>query len=110
MTKNEVAFIVAFLNELDDQFGNDGCNDMYLKDTPENRKLFTEAEKHWSIENEVEEDEIQSVEDAIQVPHYGRSKVPMIGTNNQTILSYLRDKLAKEYSVDKKDIPETSTW
>lgn len=101
MTKNEIAYILGFLNELDDKFGNDGCNDMYLPDTPENRELYIAAAT-LDLE-ETGEEEIESVEDALR----GKKK---IGTNNLMILAYLRKKLMEEYSLTKKEIPDTANW
>lgn len=110
MTKNEIALIVGFLNELDDEFSNAGCNDMYLQDTPENRKIFLEAEKLF-VEDECDGDgDVASLENAIQVPYGSKSKEKKIGTNNQTILGYLRKKLMNEFNLNEEDIPNTASW
>jgi hypothetical protein len=110
LSKNEAAYIVGFLNELDDQFSNDGCNDMYLKDTPENRQMYLEAEKLWVGENCDDEEEGTSLEDALQVPYGSRSKEQKIGTNNQTILNYLRKRLKEEFKLTDKEVPDTANW
>ena len=112
LTKNEASYVIGFLNELDNQFSNDGCNDMYLKDTPENRKMFLEAEKLWCQDNCDEEDELEevTVEEALQTPLGRGKKEKKIGTNNQAIIAYLRKRLMDEYGLVDKDIPDTANW
>lgn len=80
MTRNEMVFIVGFLNELDDRFSSDGCNDMFLDDTPENRELVLAANKLYYGEDE-------------EIRLYGGK----IGTSNHNILHYVKTKLMKEY-------------
>ena len=91
MTKNEVAFLAAFLDELSDRFGNDGCNDMFLKDTPNNRKLVIAAEKHQAKEQG---------EEADTEVHLHNKK---LGTMNSTVLDYLRDKFMKKFKLKKAE-------
>jgi len=109
LTKNEAAYIVGFLNELDNQFSNDGCNDMYLPDTPENREMYTKAEKLWVGEN-CDDEEGVPLEDSLQVPYGSRKKEKKIGTNNQTILGYLRKRLKDEFKLTNEEIPDTANW
>ena len=109
LTRNEAAYIVAFLNELDDHFSNDGCNDMYLPDTPDNREMYLQAEKLWIGENTDEEEGVP-LEDALQVPYGSRSKEKKIGCNNQSILAYLRKKLMDDFKLDEMEIPNTGSW
>src|SRR5687767_10479882 len=109
MTKNEIAYIVGFLTALDDQFGNDTCNDMYITDTPENREMYVAAEKLF-LEECTPDEEMTPVEEAIQVPYGSRSKEKKIGTDNRAILGYLRQKLMKEFGLEESEIPETNNW
>lgn len=88
MTKNEMRLVVGFLEELDDKFGSDGCNDMWLPNTPANRELNLAAEKFW---RKVNEDEEESSDD----PPEG----DIIDTNNQVILGYLIHRLKKEHRI-----------
>lgn len=43
ITNNDVTILLNFLEDLSERFGNAGCNDMELPDTPENRSLIEEA-------------------------------------------------------------------
>ena len=103
MTKNEVAYILGFLTELYDKFSTDGCNDMYLPDTPENREMYLAAEKLDFG------DSAEPLEEALQVP-YGNKGEKKIGTNNQTIVRYLRERLMQEFGLKEQDIPKTDQW
>lgn len=93
MTKNEIFFIVTFLNELSDRFGCDGCNDMKLKDTPGNRELVIAAERHAVGE-----------EGELDICDYKDGRI--IVTNNTFIVDYLKDKLSKENNITKSDLPD----
>ncbi len=55
MTKAELTLVAEMLNDYADRLSNDGCNDMELPDTPENREL--------------------SLPDGETVPHLYRGKV-----------------------------------
>jgi hypothetical protein len=106
INKNEAAYVVGFLNELEGYFGSAKCNDMYLKDTPENRKMYLAAEElQRSVDKEYES---QVIEEALQVP-YG-SKEKKIGTSDVTILNYLRKRLMDEFNLTDKEIPDTANW
>ncbi len=43
LSKVELKLIGDYLEELVDRFGNDGCNDQNLEDTPEHRRLVEAA-------------------------------------------------------------------
>lgn len=45
MNKSELALVAQFLEELNDRFSNDGCNDFDLPNTPGNVKLLCDAIK-----------------------------------------------------------------
>ena len=94
LSKTEAAYIAAFLEELDDRFGNDGCNDMYVPDTPENRTMVAAAEQLWAGTNETE-----------PAPLQVRKK--RISTGNETVIAYLKKRLCDEYGLDEADIPGT---
>jgi hypothetical protein len=88
MTKNEIGIIIAFLDELDEEFGNAGSNDMWLKNTEENRNLCIAAEKEYA----------QGDSEEISL-YKGK-----IGTNDNCILQYLRNKLADEYGISEANL------
>lgn len=95
MTHHEMKYVVAFLKELSNRFGNDGCNDMFLADTPENRQLVLAAEQYADIaSNEIRLFEVRK----------GESK--KIGTMNDVVLDYLMIELAKENGIDMESIPD----
>lgn len=102
MTINEVAYIVGFLDELYDKFSSDGCNDMYLPDTPENRRMYVDSLKN--------DENCLSVEDSLKVPYLSSSNEKKISTNNQVILRHLRSKLMQEFNLSENDIPDTGNW
>lgn len=81
MTQNEAKLIAAFMQELSDRFGNDGCNDYDLPATPENRQLIMDAQK-WGRADEV--------------PTEPREYNGKYCTYNWEILSYLRHKFMEE--------------
>lgn len=55
MNPNEKSIFIGLLNRLDDYLSYEGCNDMRLPDTPENRRLITEAEM-WNVHAATEEE------------------------------------------------------
>ena len=75
MTKAEVKILDDMLEDLDNHYGNAGCNDMKLEDTPENRQIVELAEK-----------------DAGFVEKLSVSKGKIL-TTDFVILSYLRKRL-----------------
>lgn len=100
LTKNEIAYVVGFLNELENEFSNASCNDMFLPDTPENKRMIKEA----SIEemgNDFNEDWLKA--------HMTNGEMK-IGTNNHTILNYLKRKLIKTAGLKENEIPDTANW
>jgi hypothetical protein len=98
LTKNEAAYIAAFLEELDDRFSNDGCNDMSITDIPENREMLIAAEKQWREDEEIDDDE----EEEIIRSHRGK-----LDGNNQAVLHYLQKRLMDAFGISKDDLPST---
>ena len=68
--------------ELSDQFGTDGCNDMTFKDTPENSLFISHAEVAFG----------DRAHDYQPEPH---GKNDLLYTNNIVILEFLADKIKK---------------
>lgn len=63
MTTAEVKVFDTLLEDLDNYYGNAGCNDMILPDTPENRKivmLATEAKNETELS--IEKGKINTVD------------------------------------------------
>ncbi len=81
MTKNEKTMLLGFMSELSERFGNDGCNDYTLPNTPENVE-FVRAAETWSDPTE-----------EFEPPDPGDDK---IWTSNGVILDYLAHKLEHE--------------
>lgn len=97
MTNNEAKYMAAFLDELTDRFGNDGCNDMFLPDTPENREIVKEAEKNnpdWKL--------------SFYETKKGEPK--KICTLNIIVIDYLKNKFMQEHGIEKNDLPDTNSW
>lgn len=93
LTKMEVAYIAAFLGELNDRFSNDTCNDMSIADTSENREMLIAAEK---LQRELDEEEI--------IPLNGK-----LYCSNQVIVQFLQKRLMDEYGIkSKKDLPSVN--
>lgn len=92
MTRNEMLYIVGFLNELSDRFSNDGCNDMYLVDTPENREMCIEAEKF-------------SYGEVYTQPYDSQKSKGEFCVNNNLVIDFLCNKLMKEFHIKKEDVP-----
>lgn len=78
-TKNEAALLVKLLDEFGDRLGNDGCNDMMLPDTPENRELVMASENYCLSET-----------GTVAITSYNGEIV----ANNGMILAYLAKKFA----------------
>lgn len=72
------------LEEYSDRLANDGCNDMWLPDTPENRQFLRDLAK-WNGED-LEEDAI------IQPTKYGLG----VYWGNTAVASYLAHLLEQE--------------
>lgn len=85
MTKNEMGYVVAFLRDLLDRYGNDGCNDLKMPDTPENRALIAAAEKM----------DVSNIK-----PWKGE-----LCTYNHVILGHLTDKMMKAHGLTEADVP-----
>ncbi len=96
MTKNELAYIAMFLEQLGDRFGNDGCNDMTIPDTPENRQLVSEAEIEFTEEDGTQM-EINASDGAIH-------------TGNHVILRCLQDKFMKEHGISEEDVTKRQKY
>jgi len=86
LTKNEMTHLLGFLEELSDRFGNDGCNDYAMEDTPENRELFAAVDDHLMKTCHGYEKS-----DVTKRIHQGK-----IHTLNTRVLDCLRDKLKRE--------------
>jgi hypothetical protein len=83
--KPHIAKLAAqMLEEYSDRLGNDGCNDMWLPDTPENRQFLLDLAK-WNGENFEEEDVIQSSKYGLGVFH-----------GNSVVAAYLAYLLKQE--------------
>lgn len=83
MNKTELKQIARFLEELSNRFDTDGCNDMELEDTAENRTMINSAEKLYDPES-----------DFVAIPYKGK-----LSTNNSTLLDYLKAKFEKENGI-----------
>ena len=79
MTKAEQKLAAELLNTASDKFGNHGCNDYSLPDTPENRKLV-EASNKFNFGEDVE-------------LNISKGK---IWTTDFSLMGYLADRLEKE--------------
>lgn len=93
MSPTESAYAAAFLDELGERYGNDGCNDFFLPNTPENRKLV-QAALNWNSQDP-EERKIHT--------HKG-----LIETDNYLIAGYLGHLLKVESGVEK--LPKLDAW
>jgi hypothetical protein len=85
MTKAELKLVASFLEELDNRFGEDGCNDYELPNTPENRKLLKKAFK-WGCASDADELIKEMEEDT----------GPTISTMNNIVCGYLAHLAKKE--------------
>jgi hypothetical protein len=81
LNASESKILFEFLERLSDVFGNAGCNDLSLEDTPENRELVLNAEAY-SYGDEA----------SGEVRVYNGK----IGTMDHTILRYLIHRLGGE--------------
>lgn len=88
MTKHEMIFVVSFLEDLNDGYSNDGCNDLDLKATPENIELAIVATK-----NETGEDE-----------EFKPNKKGNICCINTFIVLELQKRIMNEFGITKKDL------
>jgi hypothetical protein len=88
LTRIEAVLLVSFLEDLDDNYGNAGSNDLFLPDTLEMREVVLAAEKD------------QSGEPNEKIRLYNGK----IYTSDQMILGYLRDKIMKEHNVSRKEL------
>lgn len=79
LNKAEVKLIIMFLDEYAELLGNNGCNDLKLDNTPENREIVKSAEKD------------QSGEDWNDTVPKGKS----FYTTDFVVVGYLADKLKK---------------
>lgn len=97
LSKQEARLIAGFLGHLCERFGNDGCNDMTLEDTPENRKLIAASEA----------DELEKHGDAnyYAVEPGGDGN---LHTSNTATLHHLLDRFLQEYGLTKADVPDVN--
>ena len=86
MTRHEAAYAAGFLKELRQRQGLDGCNEMFLSDTPVNRELVIAAT---GVDEEL---------------HIHRGK---LATFNNTIVHYLMKKIMEEHGLTEVDLPDT---
>ena len=83
LTQAEADALKEFLNQLEEFFENAGCNDMYLKNTPENKQLAKDATS-LLMEPEDAEECLKEIDEA-----KGKNFITM----DTTILQYLQLKL-----------------
>lgn len=83
--------VASFLEQLDNEFSNAGCNDLYLPDSIEMRLLVEAADKEQAVEQD-------------RLPEMLRIEDEKIGTNDQMVLGYLRDKIMKHYNIKHKEL------
>lgn len=81
MKPSEIQLLSGFLDELNEKFSCDGCNDYDMEDTPENRELFISGRKR-------EEPGLDADEYEVRIGEDGR-----IECHNQTILGELHYRL-----------------
>lgn len=77
--------LLGFLDDLDERFGNAGCNDFDVPNTPEGRALFAAACRHSYGQDEANREIAEAFENS------GDS----ICCFDTMILGYLRHKLEK---------------
>ena len=94
MTTAETLYLAAFMRRLSERLSNDGCNDLYLPDTGENRK-FVQAVL------EFQEDDTDT--DVKTVQNKG---VKQIITNNVSVVDYLASKFMEDHDLEDEDLPE----
>jgi len=82
LTKTEAKLIVQFLDELSERFGNDGCNDFTLDDTPENRAFVEAAQEGQDLELSIDK------------------KQMLIYTFNTLIVDHLIARVKEEFPED----------
>lgn len=83
LNDSERAVLLQFLDELSQRFSCDGCNDLCLPNTPENKELATRAYRF-----------CMSKEDAkYWIAGFERETGSVIGVSNQIIVDYLRGKI-----------------
>lgn len=85
MKSNEIDLVIGFLEDLSHRFSNDGCNDMFLENTPENRKLVLQAQLA-----------VNSSRTEIKLYEIHKGQPQKICTNNILIIDYLISKLNEE--------------
>ncbi len=87
LTSAEREVAIKFLDELQQRFSNDGCNDMELADTPANRSLIESAEA-WNVG-------AADMADWRSHPDYHETMVigGKLMTNNGLIAGYIRKRL-----------------
>jgi len=108
-TKAEALFLASFLEALSDRFGNDGCNDMYVANTPENDAMVKAAQLHqYANDRHAFDDEAQASEVSLQSVRKGKPE--KISTMNSVILDYLQDRFMQENGITRDDLIDTENW
>lgn len=88
MQKHLAKLAAKMLEEYSDRLANDGCNDMWLPDTPENRQFLIDMAK-WNSKTEFEE---YGEEAFIRPSKYGLG----VFYGNSGVAGYLAYLLRKE--------------
>jgi hypothetical protein len=108
-TDAEALYLASFLNELSDRFGNDGCNDMYLPNTPENAAMVKAAQLHQFADDcHAFEDEAEASE--VSVQSMGKGKPRKISTMNSVVLDYLQDRFMRQHGITRRNLVNTQDW
>lgn len=106
-TDAEAKYLASFLNELSDRFGNDGCNDMFLPNTPENAAMVKAAQLHqYADDRNAFDDEAQ----ASEISLHKIGKVKKISTMNSVVLDYLRDRFMRQHGITRRNLVNTQDW
>lgn len=79
LSKTEKTVLLSFLEELIERFGNDGCNDNSMPDTPENREFLKAVSK--------ESDEVN---------YYVDDDSDLIYGDNMEVVSYLISRVKEQ--------------
>lgn len=87
MTKLEASYLVVLMEELENRFHNDSCNEIYLNNTKENYDLVKK------IKGDVE---IKSSDDK-----------ELIVMDDISLLSYLKNLFMQENNLTQEDLPIT---
>lgn len=92
LTPEQTRIFSSFLEDYDNRLSNDGCNDMVLPNTEENRRMICDAQL-WNCRGETEEycDIITHFKKLYEEKDiFGNPTHPEIVENNGLIFGYLR--------------------